>query len=190
MKKKSVLVDFYDYATKGKELFDAGDYEKAEKFYKKGFELADSDGRIWIWNLLGELYDKKGEIEKAIDVYETAIAQKTDALAIYQRLISIYERSNRIEDAIRICDLAIQRCSHAADDFKGLKERIKRINGISVKILSYIQTNEGVLQTELYKVFPSIERSDISSILYWAEKNGQINRKKEGRTYRLYSKKE
>lgn len=52
-------------------------------------------------------------------------------------------------------------------------------------IKAEIQRHPGVLQTELYKLLPSVEKTDISYALYFAEEHGQIVRTKKGRTYQL-----
>jgi len=52
-------------------------------------------------------------------------------------------------------------------------------------IKAEIQRHPGVLQTELYKLLPSVEKTDISYALYFAEEHGEIVRTKKGRTYQL-----
>ena len=48
-----------------------------------------------------------------------------------------------------------------------------------------IEKRPGVLQTELYKILSSIEKHEISYVLYFAEEHGEIVRTKKGRTYQL-----
>ena len=48
-----------------------------------------------------------------------------------------------------------------------------------------IEANPGVLQTELYKKLPEIDRADMSYVLYFAAKQGKVVRKKKGRTYEV-----
>ncbi len=52
-------------------------------------------------------------------------------------------------------------------------------------ILPAIQNSPGILQTELYKRLPQIEKSDLSYALYFAAEHGKIKREKKGRTYAL-----
>jgi hypothetical protein len=63
---------------------------------------------------------------------------------------------------------------------------------IFIEILSAIfpvlKENPGILQTEIYKLFPKIEKNDLSYTLYFASDHGKIIRKKTGRTYSLYLK--
>ena len=57
-------------------------------------------------------------------------------------------------------------------------------NGIT-SLLPIIQATPGILQMDIYKAFPSIERETISYILYFAASSGVISRVKKGRTYEL-----
>ncbi len=54
-------------------------------------------------------------------------------------------------------------------------------------LLPIIKATPGILQTDLYKACPGIERENISYILYFAASSGMINRTKKGRTYELHS---
>jgi hypothetical protein len=57
-------------------------------------------------------------------------------------------------------------------------------NGIAT-LLPIIKATPGILQTDLYKACPDIERETISYILYFAASSGVIKRTKKGRTYEL-----
>ncbi len=57
-------------------------------------------------------------------------------------------------------------------------------NGLAA-LLPIIQGNPGILQTDLYKACPGIERETVSYILYFAASSGVIERTKKGRTYEL-----
>jgi hypothetical protein len=59
-------------------------------------------------------------------------------------------------------------------------------NGISA-LLPIIKTAPGILQTDLYKECPGIERETLSYILYFAASSGVIKRTKKGRTYELHA---
>jgi hypothetical protein len=52
--------------------------------------------------------------------------------------------------------------------------------------LLFIKEHSGILQTELYKIFPDNSRDDMSYALYFAEKEGLIRREKKGRSYELF----
>jgi len=60
-------------------------------------------------------------------------------------------------------------------------------NGIAA-LLPIIQGNPGILQTDLYKACPGIERETISYILYFAASSGKIERTKKGRSYEVRAK--
>jgi hypothetical protein len=60
-------------------------------------------------------------------------------------------------------------------------------NGLAV-LLPIIQDNPGILQTDLYKACPGIERETISYVLYFAASSGKIERTKMERTYELRAK--
>jgi len=60
-------------------------------------------------------------------------------------------------------------------------------NGLVV-LLPIIQANPGILQTDLYKACPGIERETVSYILYFAASSGKIERTKKGRSYELRAK--
>ena len=51
-------------------------------------------------------------------------------------------------------------------------------------LLPIIKANPGILQTELYGK-TSLEKSDVSYCLYFADVGGIVNREKKGRTYQL-----
>lgn len=53
------------------------------------------------------------------------------------------------------------------------------------RILSKIKESSGILQTDLYKFFPDINKNDISYTLFYAAENGVVKRFKKGRTYEL-----
>ncbi|MBI2354247.1 MAG: hypothetical protein HYV06_04310 [Deltaproteobacteria bacterium] len=59
-------------------------------------------------------------------------------------------------------------------------------NGIAV-LLPIIKATPGILQTDLYKACPGIERETISYILYFAASSEVIRRTKKGRTYELHA---
>ena len=56
---------------------------------------------------------------------------------------------------------------------------------ICESVLPIIKEIPGILQTELYKAFPDINKNDISYSLYFATKHGILTRTKNGRTYEV-----
>ena len=69
------------------------------------------------------------------------------------------------------------------DEFAFFRDPIYR--SILKPILGILKIKPGIKQTELYEYF-SIKRTDIQYTLYFAEKEGLIERKKTGRSYELY----
>ena len=57
-------------------------------------------------------------------------------------------------------------------------------NGLAI-LLPIIQGNPGILQTEIYKTCPDLDRETISYILYFAAFGGIIERTKKGKTYEI-----
>ena len=56
------------------------------------------------------------------------------------------------------------------------------------KEYSLLKAYPGILQTEVYKHFGATVRDDIRSIIYFMEKNGQVERVKTGNTYKIFCK--
>jgi hypothetical protein len=56
--------------------------------------------------------------------------------------------------------------------------------GLAV-LLPIIQASPGILQTDLYKTCPGIDRETVSYVLYFAASSGVIDRIKKGRTYEV-----
>ena len=52
-------------------------------------------------------------------------------------------------------------------------------------ILPMIRENPEILQTDVYKMLPEVDKQDISYVLYFAADHGKIQRIKKGRTYSL-----
>lgn len=53
-------------------------------------------------------------------------------------------------------------------------------------LLKIIESNPGILQTDVYKMFEPEAKSYLSSELYFMEKGNLIRRKKQGRSYALF----
>ena len=59
---------------------------------------------------------------------------------------------------------------------------------LKADLLEIIKNNNGILQTELYKMFDTSLKNDISTELYYLCKDGYIAREKSGKTYKLFVK--
>lgn len=56
------------------------------------------------------------------------------------------------------------------------------------ELLKIIREQPGVMQKDVYKMFPAEAKSYVQEKLYFADKNGIITREKCGNTYRLFAK--
>lgn len=70
------------------------------------------------------------------------------------------------------------------------KDKIKKelLPNLHSKLLSIIENSPGIIQTDIYKMFPKEIREDIASELYYLSSEGTIIRKSNGRTYLLFIK--
>lgn len=64
----------------------------------------------------------------------------------------------------------------------------KELPGLEKRLLKIIRENQGITQTDIYKMFPSEAKSYIQEKLYYAEKAHTIAREKSGSTYKLFIK--
>lgn len=53
-------------------------------------------------------------------------------------------------------------------------------------LFQMIKNNPGIIQSDIYKQFPSVLKNSISESLYHQAKNGEIRREKSGNSYRIY----
>lgn len=65
-------------------------------------------GKVVSNNLQGKEFEKSGDIQSAITVYEENIATLYPALHAYERLMIIYHRLKDYENEKRVIDIAIQ----------------------------------------------------------------------------------
>lgn len=82
-------------------------YYQALNNIAKGRRLDYSIQRTASLNMLGIAYEKKGEIEAAIQVYEENIAMRSNGRHSYDRLKIIYRRQKDRENEIRVLRTAI-----------------------------------------------------------------------------------
>lgn len=77
---------------------------------------------------------------------------------------------------------------HVENHMNELNEKYKMEQHIKNELPTIIKKNPGILQTEVYKLFPDDSKSIVSSALYAMESDGRIIRNKSGRTYSLKMK--
>lgn len=67
---------------------------------------------------------------------------------------------------------------------------LARTDELYLKLLpearKWVAQNPGILQTDVYEVLEGFSKDDISYVLYFAEREGEIARVKKGRTYQLF----
>ena len=63
--------------------------------------------------------------------------------------------------------------------------KIESVN-LDNRLLALLRDNPGIKQTDVYKKFGSIVKSDIQEKLYFMAKSGEITREKSGNTYVIY----
>ena len=105
----NVPIDYMDnidgeYIYIPKSIFDNAqcEYEKAQELNRKIAETADLNNQ-------GIAFEKEGNIDKAIAVYEKNVAQDSDGTYAYDRLLVIYKKLKRVGDELRICQLAAKK---------------------------------------------------------------------------------
>lgn len=78
------------------------------------------------------------------------------------------------------------------DNYNELEKKYNReqyiINNVLPELTTIIRSNPGILQTEVYKMFPADCKGYISYELYKLSGAGKIIREKSGRTYSLRAK--
>ena len=58
-------------------------------------------------------------------------------------------------------------------------------DSLESRICSFVNRSSGVLQTELYKYFPGIDKKIIQKALLDLDRSGKISRTKSGSTYKI-----
>ncbi len=81
----------------GKELYDAGKLDEAEKELEEAYLLRPREQKVL--NLLGLLYFKLEKYEKAEEVYRKLAAESPEAHTLYYNMGLIYLKLSRFEDA-------------------------------------------------------------------------------------------
>lgn len=80
----------------------------------------------------------------------------------------------------------------AVKEAKEEKEREERKQNLLVSINlegeleKILKADPGILQSEVYKLFDSLLKDEVSKTLYYLAKDGKISREKSGRSYKLF----
>lgn len=82
------------------------------------------------------------------------------------------------------------RLKYLEENYQKIKKEIeikeRESKDLSKKLIEMISKNPGILQSDIYKQFHEVMKDEISSKLYFWNKNGKIRREKSGRTYKIY----
>ncbi len=88
---------FLKHFSAGKEAYDAGRTEEAERQLEEAYLLRPRDQKVL--NLLGLLYFKQEKFEKAEEVYRKLATESPQAHTLFYNLGLIYLKLNRFDDA-------------------------------------------------------------------------------------------
>ena len=90
--------------TKQTEQREARDWTSWLREYKKEQKTLDKQVER---NLKGIALEKKGYIDKAVELYEQNVSENFDGNHPYDRLAIIYRKRNQIDDEIRVLEKAV-----------------------------------------------------------------------------------
>ncbi|HSB60652.1 MAG TPA: tetratricopeptide repeat protein [Vicinamibacteria bacterium] len=88
---------FLTHFNKGRDLYEAQQFEEAERELEEAYLLRPRDQRVL--NLLGLVYFRQDKLEKAEEVYRKLAAESPEAHTLHYNLGLIYFKLNRLEDA-------------------------------------------------------------------------------------------
>jgi uncharacterized protein (AIM24 family) len=88
---------FLKHFSAGKELYDSGRLEEAQRQLEEAYLLRPRDQKVL--NLLGLAYFKQEKYDKAEEVYRKLAAESPDAHILYYNLGLIYYKLGRLEDS-------------------------------------------------------------------------------------------
>jgi len=88
---------FLTHFNKGRELFEAKQYDDAERQLEEAYLLRPRDPRVL--NLLGLVYFRADKLDKAEEIYRKLVAESPDAHTLHYNLGLIYLKLGRLDDA-------------------------------------------------------------------------------------------
>jgi len=82
----------------GNDALNAGKLDEAIDYFLRGTQTGQSSPQLWF--NLGVAYERKGDIDKAIEAYKDAILLKLDYVKAHLQLATLLQRKGNIEEAI------------------------------------------------------------------------------------------
>jgi len=122
----------------GQRFFNQGQYQEAEACFRRGLDYypAGSGGRFLIYNKLGILYEKTGDLERAVETYEKSVQEGALTPFTYHRLSCLHLEAGRLPQALTYAKRGIKALKKARTNvpqeiyfwfvFTRLKRRITR----------------------------------------------------------------
>ena len=94
----------------GQALFNHGRYPEAEALYIQALDRfpPKSGGRVLIYNKLGILYEKMGDLNRALDSYEKSVKEGALTPFTYQRLACLHLEAGRLPQALSCAQQGIK----------------------------------------------------------------------------------
>lgn len=71
------------------------------------------------------------------------------------------------------------------EEIENFNKRKKELSDLDERLVRILKENPNILQTDLINMFDPIVKQDVSSKLYFMEKDGKLKRTKSGRSYIL-----
>ena len=97
-------------------------------YYLKRLKMKNSER-----NVKAREYQRNGEIDKAIELYEMNVQLKDEAPACYNSLITIYSKKKDVENELRILKMYLNIAQKRAN------EANERSKGKKIEIVEFIQ---------------------------------------------------
>ena len=87
----------------------AKEYQRALELLKQSLSLEkDTFNTMVCRNIMGRVYEKLGDVETAIKLYEQNVADEFEGDSPYDRLRIIYHRQKRFADEVRVLGKAVK----------------------------------------------------------------------------------
>jgi tetratricopeptide (TPR) repeat protein len=94
-----------EWVSRGRELYEKGEYDQAEQFFLKVLEHSDSFADIH--NMLGVVYHNRGSLEAARQQFESALSINPRYTEAALNLVVTYNEMERYEDAAKVYHQAL-----------------------------------------------------------------------------------